>query len=510
MPALHLPAPRALFALVAVASAWLCATLPVFSQEAYYWTYAQHLDLSYFDHPPMVAWLIWLGTALFGDGAIGVRFGTWLCGLGVTALGARMLHEFGVGRAGQALWIALSVATPVLAMTHFLANPDPALVLAWTAVMFAMWKARSGSIGWWLVAGLAAGIAMLAKYSGAFLLVSGVLLLLLDPQLRRQLRRPGPWLAVLVAAVTFLPVVIWNVANQFASFRFQTAERFARGEFGLRWLLQFVLGQIVIVHPVLLLAITASIAWLGRRLRHDPRALWLLAFGLPLPAWFLVNSLWIQVKINWLAPACVPLLLGAIVWWIERGVVLVRPKLARAAGFTLLVVPAVIPFAPAVRLVPPGRGSSWAGWEEVAAHAEQWEDRVDPADGVEGNFFFFAADYRDAAQLGRSLLLRRRNQHPPEHPQSGDMAFEPTMAQNVIGMRALQYDHWSQPRERIGQDALFVLPRPQQRDEMVRQATARFASIEKVERLAIERWGVHLVDVDLYLCRGYKGPDASR
>ena len=53
-----------MFAVLAVVSAWLCAALPVFSQEAYYWTYAQHPDLSYFDHPPMVAWLIWLGTLI--------------------------------------------------------------------------------------------------------------------------------------------------------------------------------------------------------------------------------------------------------------------------------------------------------------------------------------------------------------------------------------------------------------------------------------------------------------
>src|SRR5262245_56411633 len=63
---------------VAATGAWLALTLPVFAQEAYYWAYAQHPDLSYFDHPPMVAWLIWFGTLLFGDGVVGVRLGTWL------------------------------------------------------------------------------------------------------------------------------------------------------------------------------------------------------------------------------------------------------------------------------------------------------------------------------------------------------------------------------------------------------------------------------------------------
>jgi 4-amino-4-deoxy-L-arabinose transferase-like glycosyltransferase len=77
----------------ALATAWLCASVPVFAQESYYWCYAQKPDLSYFDHPPMVAWLIWLGTACFGDGAWGIRAGTWLCGLGATAVGAIEIVE---------------------------------------------------------------------------------------------------------------------------------------------------------------------------------------------------------------------------------------------------------------------------------------------------------------------------------------------------------------------------------------------------------------------------------
>jgi hypothetical protein len=497
------------FVLVAIASAWLCATLPVFSQEAYYWTYAQHPDLSYFDHPPMVAWLIWIGTTLFGDGSIGVRLGSWLCGLGITAAGAQLLREFGVGPPGRTAWMVLSIATPILAMTHFLANPDASLTCAWTVVMLTTWKARDGALRWWLLAGAAAGVALLSKYTGAFLAVGGVLVLLGDPRMRVQLRRPGPWLGVLVATVVFLPVVVWNVANRFESFRYQTSERFSKGELGVHWLLGFVGEQATILHPAVALAIACSLPWLVRRVRHDPRVLWVLAFGLPLPLWFLTSSLWIQVKINWLAPAYVALMLGLVVWWREHGAAMVRPKLARAAAWSLIAVPAAIPLAPAMRLLPPGRGSSWTGWEQIAERAEVWEDRVDPADGVEGNFFFFAADYRDAAQLGRALLLQRRGEDPVEHPFAADFAFEPTLAQNVIGMRALQFDHWNRPADRLGQDAIFVLPRPQQRQDMVDEARRRFDSIEKVERVEIRRLGLHLVDADLYVCRGYRGPNAG-
>ena len=497
------------FLLVAAVSAWLCIMLPLFSQESYYWTYAQRPDLSYFDHPPMVAWLIWLGTALFGDGALGVRLGSWLCGLGVTLLGATMLRQFGVGARGQSMWMLLSIAAPILAMTHFLANPDSPLVMCWTLVMFAMWRAREGMLMWWLVAGIAAGGALLSKYTAAFLAASGVIVLLMDPMMRRQLRRPGPYAAVLMASVVFLPVLIWNFRNDFESFRFQTGERFARGELGWHWFLEFIGGQALVFHPVLVVAIGWSVLWWTRTVRRDPRGLWVLAFGLPLPLWFAASSLWIQVKINWLAPACVPLALGAVVWWMERGRILLRRRAARAAVWSLLMVPAVAPLAPLLALLPPNRGTSWTGWEEIAARAEIWEDRLDALDGIEGNLFFFAADYRDAAQLGRSVLLFRRNEKPPEHPLAGSIDFEPTMAQNVLGRRALQYDHWASPRSSVGQDAIFVLPRPQQRVDMVREAAKRFVSIQRVERVEVRRCGVHVLDADIFVCRGYKGPGAE-
>ena len=46
---------------------WVAPFPNLYPEEAYYWNYAQHLDLGYLDHPPMVAWLIHLGTTVFGN-----------------------------------------------------------------------------------------------------------------------------------------------------------------------------------------------------------------------------------------------------------------------------------------------------------------------------------------------------------------------------------------------------------------------------------------------------------
>ncbi len=503
-----LPRSSVSFALLAAATAWLCIAMPVFSQEAYYWTYAQHPDLSYFDHPPMVAWLIWLGTHVFGNGAAGIRLGTWACGMATAWFGWQLLRDFGIDEKGRNGWVLLGLVSPILAMTHFLANPDAPLVCFWTLTMLALWRARSGSLVWWMIAGAAAGAALLSKYSAAFLAVGGVALFVMDPTMRRQLRRPAPYVAVLVAAIVFLPVVQWNLANHFESFRFQTADRFAKGEAGTRWLLEMAAGQIGVFQPILAVFLPAALWWHGkRRPQRDPRSIWLLAFGAPLPLYLAFNAIWIEVKINWLAPAIVPLLLAMIVWWRESGATALQSRAARWLAPGLLLLPIVVPFAPLMRMIPSGRGSSWTGWDEIAKTAEVWEDRIDAEDGIEGNVFFFGADYRDAAQLGRALRMQwdeeGEHQAIPGQPDSG----EPTMAQNVLSMPGLQFDHWEPPRARIGQDAIFVVSRPAQRAAMVEKASKHFRTIEKVESVAIREFGVHVLDADVYVCRDYRGPD---
>lgn len=507
MPTVFTRSTAACFVLVAVASAWLCASLPVFAQEAYYWTYAQHPDLSYFDHPPMVAWLIWLGTSVFGDGAAGIRLGTWTCGMVTTWTGARILARFGVDATGQRGWILVSVLSPILGMAHCLANPDPPLVCGWTVALFALWRARDGGLVWWLLAGVAAGCALLSKYTAIFLAPAGLALLLFDPAMRRQLRRPGPYLAVLVAAIVFLPVLAWNVRNDFESFRFQTESRFAAGRLGTAWLTEFLGGQFAALHPALAVALPFAVVWAARRsFARDPRAAWLLVFGLPLPLYLLANSLFIQVKINWVAPAYVPLVLAIVVWWRESGIASSRPTAIRVAVLSLLVVLLAVPLAPAWRLIPPGKGSSWIGWDEIAARAEAWEDRIDAEDGIEGNVFFFGADYRDAAQLGRALKILWKDEDEHPGPAGGRDSGEPTLAQNVFAKPALQYDHWEPPANRTGQDAIFVLPRPDDREAQVEEATRCFVKVEKVERVTIRRLGIHLLDADIYVCHTYRGP----
>ena len=68
--------PRLFFVLLAVLFALnllQSSVTELIYDEAYYWYYAQNMAWGYFDHPPMVAFLIKLSSFLF-DGELGVRF----------------------------------------------------------------------------------------------------------------------------------------------------------------------------------------------------------------------------------------------------------------------------------------------------------------------------------------------------------------------------------------------------------------------------------------------------
>ncbi|MFO7579848.1 MAG: glycosyltransferase family 39 protein [Nitrosomonas halophila] len=191
--------------------------------EAYYWQYTQHMDLSFFDHPPMVAWLIWLGTTLAGQNEFGVRIGAFVCGL--VAMGylyalACNLYDKSTGMRS----VLLLAVLPFGFATGLAMTTDAPLIAAWVATLYYMERTLlAGQTGRaWIGMGIAFGLGILSKYTLGLLGIAALIFALLDPLARRWLSRPHPYLAALLALVLFSPVIIWNMENNWASFLFQT------------------------------------------------------------------------------------------------------------------------------------------------------------------------------------------------------------------------------------------------------------------------------------------------
>src|SRR5690606_6620998 len=69
---MRLSVPTVSLAFLAVHLA-IAAWVPLFDDEAYYALWARDLALGYYDHPSMIAYMIRMGTSLFGETALGIR-----------------------------------------------------------------------------------------------------------------------------------------------------------------------------------------------------------------------------------------------------------------------------------------------------------------------------------------------------------------------------------------------------------------------------------------------------
>jgi 4-amino-4-deoxy-L-arabinose transferase-like glycosyltransferase len=272
------------------------------TDEAYYWTWSKENVLCFLDHPPMIAWFIRFGTAIFGDTNLGVRFAGILAMLVTQLLLAdivrRVTHDV---RA-----IVLAVLMPEAALYYGLlmakVSPDVALIPFAVAMVWTLIRLNeSGNPRWWLAAGVFAGLALLSKFT-AVMLIPAVLAFMLVPDWRRRwLLSPYPWLAALIAVVLFLPVLIWNAQHDWASFRFQLVRATATHELSLRTVADFIGLQFGLVGFVLLPVVLSGVAltaWRGY-LRGDAAAI-LLSTAVIVPfGYFFWKSLSLRVGDTW-------------------------------------------------------------------------------------------------------------------------------------------------------------------------------------------------------------------
>jgi dolichol-phosphate mannosyltransferase len=273
-------------------------------EETYYWSYAQHLDFGYLDHPPMVAWLIRIGTTLFGQTEFGVRAGALCCGV-ITSIFVYKLTRNLFGEAAALAALLLAQALPYFFLSGFLMTPDAPLAAAWAASLYFLERALIGNQSRaWLLAGLCLGLGMISKYSIAILAPVTLVFMAWDPESRHWWRRKEPYLAALLALAVFSPVLLWNAQHGWVSFAFQTSRRVAEApQFALHKLLGSI---IVLLTPTGLLA-AAGVLWtwpagserFANALRQ--RRLITLAIVLPLSV-FAAFSLRHEVNLDWTGP----------------------------------------------------------------------------------------------------------------------------------------------------------------------------------------------------------------
>ena len=326
--------------LIRLAFAW---SLGLGVDESYMVASGRVLSLGYFDHPPASWWLAWGAAHLFDSEApIVVR----LPFIALFALSTLLIYRLGAAIAGKraGLWAAVLLnLSPVFGVTTGTwVLPDGPLDCALLGAALCLLRAlERGTLLWWLGAGLCAGLALFSKYSAILTIAGALLYLATTPQDRRWLLRPAPWLAVLVAALIFVPVLYWNATHGWESFAFQGGRASATH---VRPFAPFItlLGESVFILPWIWLPLMIVFVSALRRDEWRPRLLACLA--VPPIVLFALISAWSSQRVlyHWAAPGYLmlfPLLGDAVARRIAQPAV--RQTLFGTACFVVLGVATV-------------------------------------------------------------------------------------------------------------------------------------------------------------------------
>ncbi len=368
--------------------------LDLYSDEAYYWLWSTRPAAGYFDHPPMVAWLIGLSSRLLpGEGGVRLPF-VLLGGLTVlfTALAAWELER--TPRA-PVLGAMLAAGAPALHLAGAMALPDGPVVAGYAAAIWLLARARGPR---WIAAGVAVGFALLGKYTAALLAPALLLLVAWDRDLREQLAGPWPWLGGAVAVLLFLPNLLWNASHGWIAIAFQLRHGFRGGQ-TVRGFLEYLGAQAGSPGPV---AAVLGVA-LAVRARSSPERRVAAAVLVPLlvVTWSAIRG---DVEANW--PALVyPGLCALAAAWLGRrsprlGFGLAGAQLGLATvvllGFAVEIRhPRLLAGSVAVSRFRSGRG---LGREMVAAAAESCRAIGNPP-GCTRDPFVYPSSYQYAGHL---------------------------------------------------------------------------------------------------------------
>ena len=234
--------------------------------ESYYFRGALHLDLSYFDQPPLFFWLGGISIKIFGLNNFGIRFPSVLLFAGTSWLMFLITKKLFTAKAG--FWAVtimnLSAVFTVAIACWF--QPDAPLLFFWLLATYFIVEIMVGpgsetseatrnsrrTYLLWLAVGISMGLATLSKYHVIFIFAGVFMFIGTNKSQRHWLWHPGPYIAILITLIMASPILWWNYNNNWVSFVFQGSRAGAKnGKFQLHfdWFFRSILGQSVWLLP---------------------------------------------------------------------------------------------------------------------------------------------------------------------------------------------------------------------------------------------------------------------
>jgi len=379
------------------------ASVPLGNGEAYYYSWSRFLSASYYDHPPLVAWMERFVT-MFGTSLAEIRLGPIVCSAAFGLLLYRLAERLFGGRAAF-LALILATAIPVFLATSIIINPEAPLAPLWVGYLLVLEGMRERDESFRpLLAGALLGLAFLAKYTALLLVPTTFLYLLMSAPARRWLRRPSLYVGGLVALVVALPVLYWNVVHGWPTLRLHLVERASvaipvagentishlvedastGGSSGFERLVRLLVGQALSYSPFFAPALVMGLFRILRGSRRDDRDLFLASFSWPVLVVLVASMLRLKdSEQQWTMVAFIPAIIAAGRYADEAWSSAKRFPIVGAAGVAvsalLLALGTVHTHSDVLVRMFPTHGydpradmtSELAGWDQVRASVER-------------------------------------------------------------------------------------------------------------------------------------------
>jgi 4-amino-4-deoxy-L-arabinose transferase-like glycosyltransferase len=454
--------------------------------EAYYWLWGQHPELSYYDHPPLQAWLQGLSGALFGNTLFGLRLINLFTTLGLLWLFNLYLRPLMRERSAEAvaLGFTLMLASPV--MFAFLATAWPDHIMLFTSSLSVVLLLRffdgylADGVGdgkWLYLATFSLGLSAIAKYNSVFVALGIILTLISNPRLRPLWRDPRLYRAVALTLLVMSPLLWWNLQNHMASFIYQMMNRTVIG--GVHRSVSAFDGLVFFL--ILVFTLSPFVTWMLYRLTGRRNRLFEAFAGkehyLQLPLWifaastatFLFFSLFDPMLYYWnivAYPLLFPLL-AVFLMTIGKSPKAVFGHIAYGLLFAITVVFHTVfnPISAFVNRSGDQDSRMLYGWDQVTPRVQ--------------------ARLRELRQNHRQVVLMAT-----DYRKASALAFTTGIKDVVcISKRKDEFDYWQKGKRYADKVALILYDDWQPINDQLRRI---YTSIRPVETLEIRHRGVFI------------------
>ncbi len=408
------------------------SSIPLHSDEAYYWLWSKSLELSYYDHAPMVAYFIKL-TTLFGNSEIAVRFSSVIVTVILSFLLWKLVIKLFNNEAMASASVVILHSMPILFTASIIITPDTPVFLFLSLATYYVWKLiDTENCNYWYLIGLFFGLSMLSKYTACLFVMSLFIYMLLNKKLN-WFKNYQLYIGIIISIICFLPVIYWNWQHDWASFSYQIGHGLSNKGIRFNYIFEYLGTQVGVFNVILFFPVLyIGIKYLFSK---ENKNIYLAAFSVPVILFYVVTALKRLPGGNWPIPAYFTFSIIAAKYFVEGGKI--KQRLVAGAIIFNLVASVIVGLHAKYTILPLDKISN------------------DTAIADATNYFY---GYKELAEKllndGYEFVVT------PEHQLSASIAY---YTKNKIktfrysnGQKKTQFEIWGMPKDFDYKNGAFV------------------------------------------------------